>query len=237
MHITQQIIEMIIANVARVFIFFISSGLYIFLLTRAIPQLSLKHKSVGVNTRDRGIKKYTFEGGRAVVYEPELVYRKYVPQYMLLSKNRDKFIRCRINPMIRHIKYDVVVYDNKNKLIDVIGVEEKMNRQKYTTSVLLPPETSYARFILRRADDMYSSTEVKVKYSYVSLIVCAALIIAATVALGLCVSYCFTDLWQYLIFDPVKKGRIFIHSAVIGAIVAALTLRIYTKKNVKVTNR
>ena len=233
----QKLIELIIANVARVFIFFISSGLYIFLLTKTIPQLSLKHRSVGVNTRDRGIKKYTFEGGRAVVYEPELIYRKYVLQYMLLSKNRDKFIRCRINPQIRHIKYDVVVYNNKNKLIDVIGVEERVNKQKYTTSVLLPPETSYARLILRRVDNMYSSTEVKVKYSYVSLIVCAALIIAATVALGLCISYCFTDLWQYLIFDPVKKGRIFIHSAVIGAIVAALTLRIYTKKNVKVTNR
>lgn len=233
----QKLVELIIANVARVFIFFISSGLYIFLLTRTIPQLSLKHRSVGVNTRDRGIKKYTFEGGRAVVYEPELIYRKYVPQYMLLSKNRDKFIRCRINPQIRHIKYDVVVYDNRNKLIDIIGVEERVNRQKYTTSVLLPPETSYARLILRRVDNMYSSTEVKVRYSTVSIIVCAALIIAATVALGFCISHCFTDLWQYLVFEPLKKGKIFIHSSALGAIVAALILRIYMKKNVKVTNR
>lgn len=229
--------ELIIANVARVFIFFISSGLYIFLLKKAIPQLTLKHKSVGVNTRDRGIKKYRFDDGRAVVYEPEFIYRKYVPQYMLLSKNKDKFIRCRINTNVRHIKYDVIAYDNKNKLIDVIGVDERLKNQKYTTSVLLPPETSYIRFVIRRVDNMFVSSEIKVKYSKISLIACATLIVAATAALGLCVNYCFSDLWQYLIFDKLGNGEIVIKSAIIGAVAAALMIRVYTKKNVKVTNR
>ena len=233
----QNLTELIIANVARAFILFISSGLYIFLLKKTIPQLTLKHASVGVNTRDRGIKKYRFDDGRAVVYEPELIYRQYVPQYMLLSKNKDKFIRCRINANVRHIKYDVIAYDNNDKLIDIIGVEERLKRQRYTTSVLLPPETSYISFVLRRVDNMFMSNEVKVKYTKKSLIVCASLIVAATVALGLCVNYCFSDLWQYLIFDSLSNGEVFIKSAIIGAVAAALTVLVYITKNVKVTNR
>ena len=233
----QNLIELVVANVARVFIFFISTGLYIFLLKKTIPQLTLKHKSVGVNTRDRGIKKYRFDDGRAVVYEPELIYRKYVPQYMLFSKNKDKFIRCRINSNVRHIKYDVIAYDNNDKLIDVIGVDERLKHQKYTTSVLLPPETSYISFVLRRVDNMFASNEVKVKYSKKSLIICASLIVAATALLGLCVNYCFSGLWQFLIFDKLGNGEMFIKSAIIGVVAAALTIRAYTKKNVKVTNR
>lgn len=231
------LIELIIANVARVFIFFISSGFYVFLLTRTIPQFTLKHKKVGDATKDRGLKKYVFDGGRAVVYEPEVVYRDYVSQYMLFSKDSNKYIRCNINAKIRHIKYDVVAYDNSNKIIDIIGVDERLDKQKYTTSVLLPPETSYVSLILRRADDMFVSNEVKVKYTWQSLLVCAALIVISTIAFGLIVNHCFKDLWQYLIFDGLSKGKVFFKSGLIGAIVAALVIRIYTKKNVKVTNR
>lgn len=241
-----ELIISIISIVTKVLIFFLSSGLYMFLIMKGIPKFTLKHKSVGVRTRDRGIKKYTFEDGRAVVYEPDFAYRKYVYQYMLLSKNKHKFIKCRVNESIRHIKYDVIAYDNKHKVLDVIGVEERMTDSKYTDSVLLPPDTSYVSFVLRKVDSMFLSSEVKVKYSKTSMIVCACLIILLTVLQGIIVNYCFTNLWEVL--QMLKKtkpwglqklptGKVVTWSGIIGAIEAALVARVYRIKNVKVINR
>lgn len=243
----KQLVELIISVATKVIIFFLSSGLYMFLIMKGIPKFTLKHKSAGVRTRDRGIKKYTFEDGRAVVYEPDFAYRKYVHQYMLISKNKHKFIKCRVNESLRHIKYDVVAYNNKNKVIDVIGVEERMNDCKYTDSVLLPADTSYVSFILRKVDDMFLSTEVKVKYTRRSIILCSVLVILLTVWQGIIVNYCFTDLWQILKMgklitrnwglEKLATVKVIIWSGIIGAIEAALIARVYRIKNIKVTNR
>ena len=228
---------MIIANVSRVFIFFISAGLYKFLLTKTIPQITLKHKSVGENTKDRGIKKYTFEDGRAVIYEPEFEFRGYVSQYMLFSKNNNKYIRCRVNTCVRHLRYDVIAYNNKHKVLDVVGVEERLNNQKYTESVLLPPETSYVRFVLRCVDDMFYSNKVRVKYSKTSIGVCVGLITLATIALGLVVNACFKDLWQLLIFEALPARKVIVQAGIVGAIASVFIIKTYAKKNVKVTNK
>lgn len=217
-----------------------------FLVMKGIPKFTLKHKSVGVRTRDRGIKKYTFDDGRAVVYEPEFKYRKYVYQYMLISKNKHKFIKCRVNENVRHIKYDVIAYNIKNKVLDIVGVEERMTDSKYTDSVLLPPDTAYVCFVLRKADSMFLSSEIKVKYSKTSMMLCAALIVLLTVCQGLLVNYCFTDLWTFLQWLkltkpwglkklPIKNAVIW--SSIIGAVAAALVARVYRIKNLKVTNR
>lgn len=242
----QTIIDMIISNVARAFIFFLASGLYVFLLTKTIPQFTLKHRSVGDNTKDRGIKKYTFEGGRAVVYEPEVECRPYVSQYMLIAQNGHKFIKCLVNTRVRHIKYDVVAYDYQNKLIDIVSVEEHMRNQEHTTSVLLPPETSYVSFVLRRVDKMFVSTDVRVVYQRRSLILCAALIVAATILQGLIIDHCLQDVWKLIYYFIPKLEtyasrrnafKTIIASGIVGAAVSALIVRVYMKKNVKVTNR
>lgn len=240
------VVELIISTVAKVFIFFLSSGLYIFLTVKGIPHFALRHTFVGERTRDRGIKKYVFEDGRAVVCEPELKYRKYVCQYMLISKNKHKFIKCKINSSIRHIKYDVIAYDYKHKLIDIIGVEERMVESEYTESVLLPPDTSYVRFVIRKVDCMFASNRIMVKYNLLSIIIMCALVVLATVAQGIIINYCLEDLWWLLGRLKATKGwnlqilptaKVIIRSALLGAVEAALIARIYIKKNVKVTNR
>lgn len=242
----KQLVELIISVAAKVIIFLLSSGLYMFLIMKAVPKFTLRHKSVGARTRDRGIKKYTFEDGRAVVYEPDFAYRKYVHQYMLISKNKHKFIKCRVNESIRHIKYDVIAYNNKHQILDIIGVEERMDSSKYTDSVLLPADTSYVSFVLRRVDSMFVSSEVKVKYSKTSIIVCSVIVILLTVFYGIIVNYCFTNLWEVLQLLKKTKpwglkklptGKVVVWSSIIGAIEAALVARVYRIKNVKVINR
>ena len=242
----KQLIELTISVAAKVLIFLLSSGLYMFLVMKGIPKFTLKHTSVGVRTRDRGIKKYTFEDGRAVVYEPDFAYRKYVHQYMLISKNKHKFIKCRINESIRHIKYDVVAYDNKHQVLDVIGVEERMKDSKYTDSVLLPADTSYVNFVLRKVDSMFLSTEMKVRYSKKSIIVFTVCVILLTICLGIIVNYCFTNLWEVLKLykktrawglEKLATNRVIIWSSIIGFIEAMLIKRVYKIKNIKVTNR
>lgn len=232
-----EVIELIIANVARAIVFLLSSGLYIFLLTKTIPQLTLKHKSIGENTNDRGIKKYVFDEGRAVVYEPEFEFRKYVSQYMLISKNKHKFIKCRVNTNIKRIRYDVIAYDNKHKVIDVIGVDETVLGNKYSSSVLIPPETSYVSLVLRRVDKMFLSHDMRVKYSKTSMLICAALIVLATMAMGVIVNSCLKDIWRLFTVKPITTKKAIIWSGIIGAIASLPILKAYKKKNIKVTNK
>ncbi|MBE6547578.1 MAG: hypothetical protein E7667_01685 [Ruminococcaceae bacterium] len=157
-----------------------SLTLYVFLIGMLLPGILLRLQFIKGPIKDRGIEKYTSPDGRAIVYEPEVRFRKYIKQYMLCSMDGNKYIKCLIDPKINQLKYDVLVFDNQDKLIDVIGVAEQTNQGEYTRAVQLPERTSYVSVILRRADGMFSNNEINVIYPILNVSVYAACIVVAT---------------------------------------------------------
>ena len=116
---------------------------YVFVLASVLPRIFLRVRLGNGSTRDRGVKKYKFEDGRAVVYEPESKIRRYVNQYVLVDKSGDKYLKCKIDKRVSTIKYDVVVFDGHNNAIDVIQISEAISSKGYTVTAELPRKTSY----------------------------------------------------------------------------------------------
>ena len=73
---------------------FASISVYVFLVSRVLPDLLLKPLYDDSKDGDRGLRRYTFEGGRAILYEPSALYRKYLNQYILSANGNEKYIKC-----------------------------------------------------------------------------------------------------------------------------------------------
>ena len=145
---------------------------------------------------------------------------------MLLTKDGTKYIKCQINPKVRYVNYDVLVFNNKNQLIDVVNVEEQIKGGTMTRSVPLVAEASYVNFVLRRADNMYVNRKIKLDYSYVSCAVYGGVS-------ALCVAICGTLMNSFVratfsasrIDFPTNMGafvKFFLVGLIFGAAVALL---------------
>ncbi len=174
-------IEIIMSAVGCALAAVFSVVIYILLVAKILPQLCVRLATPKKKLGDRGVRRYSFPEGRGIVYEPDIKIRKYVKQYVLVSHNGDKYIKCMINPKARFLKYDVVVYGPDDELIDVISVSETVLDDGYTKAIPLPLETSYVNIVLRAVDGMYKNSKHAVGYSGRSLSVFAGAVVAATV--------------------------------------------------------
>lgn len=233
-------IEIIMTTAGYALIALFSIAIYYGIVSRILPEICVRWKKPKVKLGDRGIRKYRFPEGRGVVYEPELKIRKYIKQYTLLSYDGDKFLKCMLEPKVRFIRYDVIVYGPADELLDVITVTERISVEGYTKAVPLPADTSYVNIVLRVADDMYSNSKRVIRYSSVSVTLLAFFTAVSTVietyVIRLIVNKIiglFSSGWSVYINDL----RFLIHSLVLGAICGVLIALSYVRRTSKVVNK
>ena len=236
--------ELIIAYVAKGLLFVTSVILYVYFFSSIIPKTIMKLRIKSENTRDRGVKKFIYPNGRCILYETEFATRKYVSHYALYTEDGYKSIRCKVQSGINSLKYDVYTFDNKNNLIEIIAVEEVLGEDRYTSAVSLPPQTSYARFVLRKVDDKCFSNKILVDYDKSSYIKCAILVAIATVVESTLLYALIRD-----VIDLMADSRKFINIEILGVLemifvifcvsllVAWLTILAYRRNCKKVINR
>ena len=232
--------ELVISYIAKAIVLFTSMALYVYLFSSIIPKFIMQLRCKKENTCDRGIKKFIYPNGRCILYETELKIRGYVSSYVLYTENGYKYLKCRTAQKINRLRYDVYAFDNKNKLIDIVEVNEVIGYNEYSNAVLLPPETSYARFVLRKADSLYASKEIVAVYPLWQYIVCASVVALATA----CESAIIYLLSRNLILNALRLKialsspiLMLIFTVAISLIVAGLTVLAYRRKCKKVINR
>ena len=140
-------IESIIKALCLVVIFILEIIAYLAVTGTVLPSLFMKVRCSVTKPRDRGMRKYVFPEGRAVAYEPEPVTRKYIHRYVLFVSEGYKYLKCRVDEAVGYINYTVVMFNNKDKVIDVIDVKEKSLKDAETAAVRLHPDTSYIALI------------------------------------------------------------------------------------------
>jgi hypothetical protein len=139
----------IMGYVYRSSFYLISIAVFILLVGRVLPYCCLKLQYTDQTSRDRGLKKYKFPEGRAVLYETHPSIRRYVESYALFVKDGNKYVRCKIAPGIGYIYYALAIFDHTDKLIDVVKVNDVIeDADGYSSTVSIPPETSYVSFVL-----------------------------------------------------------------------------------------
>ena len=144
-------LDIILARITDVLICLGSLSVYTCLVGIVLPTVMLRPVYLLGGTRDRGIKKYKYPEGRAVVYEPHPSVREYLTMYTLFVNEGAKYLRCMAANGIRDVKYTVVLFDNAGKVIDAITVEDTPIDGKMK-SVILPVGTSYASVFVNRAN-------------------------------------------------------------------------------------
>lgn len=123
--------------------------LYVFLVSQVYPKLFLRVSWSKSDIKDRGIKKYAFDGGRAILYEPSISCRKYIKQYILSVNDGKKYLKCLIDERIESIRYEAAVFDANDRFVRLIEVCEPIKSEGDSSAVLLPPETAFVSLNVR----------------------------------------------------------------------------------------
>lgn len=162
-------------NISQGVLFMLSFAVYAFLVGMLFPSLFLKPSFKGVKARDRGVKKYIFEGGRAIVCVPDVKSSKYIEQYILSSNNGEKLLKCKADPRVHSLKYDVVCFDAADKVIDALSIKDTVDRNGYTEAVSLDSETAYVNVIAKAVNGTKVSKVPTIRYSSISIMLYVAL--------------------------------------------------------------
>ena len=122
------------------------------LLRFVIPLIFLRVKySVG-RSLGRGLKTYKYPTGRAVLYEPHPTIRKYINKYLLFVHEGYKYFKCTVDEGIKSLDFELIMFNNKNKIVDVINVCADIDASATSSEILLHPDTSYVAINLKEAN-------------------------------------------------------------------------------------
>ena len=130
-----------------------SAVLFVFILKSVMPKFVIRQRYFLGDRLGRGIKKYVSGDARAVVYEPEPSVRKYVKKYAIVKSGGQKFFKCKVDEYVRTIKYSIVMLDNRNRVIDVLEVDEAPNRTGACGPIFLNRATSYVALNVTAIND------------------------------------------------------------------------------------
>lgn len=173
--------DVIVKAIGIVIIFTASIMLFIALVSRVLPRLLLKPVYRAEKVSDRGLKKYVFEGGRAIVYRPSEQNSKYVKQYVLSSHGGEKYIKCLADESVRSIEFDVAVFDSSDRMTDVITVRGKIDEDCVSEGVLLPYDTAYVQVMVRTVNAKRVPISDRAVYPILKVAAFALLVTACTV--------------------------------------------------------
>ena len=211
--------------------------LYVFLVTSVLPRIFLSPLNSKGETADRGVKKYRFPEGRAVLYEPELKYRRYINKYLLYEYDGIKYVKFKLGETVRTVECEIAVYDNGGRLVKAMTVFLNTNKTRESHAVELPCEASYVRVVVRGANGMEVSSEAVAQFSFVRWAVFAGITTALTVIVGYFLRILLVFLGEQL-FDYAEYasdygfGFAFMTSLVAGILISVLAAKLYCKKKI-----
>ena len=171
--------EAIFSIVFEITLCLMSIAIYTFVTGSALPSLLLRFKC---SVHDRGIHKYTYPEGRGVRYEPHPDIRKYVSSYLLFVNDGAKYIKCEVASDVERIEYSAVVFDARNRIIDVVCVKDSIGAAGRSKSVMLPMETSYVSFLLSSVNGKKTENRATLTFDKVRAAIFAASVLVLTVA-------------------------------------------------------
>ena len=204
------------------------------MLKSARPNKVLKIRYYANKTDDRGIQKFLYDGGRAITYEPHPSFRKYINMYSLFTHNGYKYIRCKLDDNVSKIRYSITTFNKKNKVIDIVTVNERIAKTGQTSPVMLHHATSYACVKVLSVNGSDHKKEpvvyIKRRNSVIYTILSVVVTYAAMLALAILVRYFYKQILgkaPELGFDPFY---FVIPSIIIGLVYARSVIRAIRRK-------
>ena len=230
-----EVLDIVMSYIAKGILVLVSIYIYVLLVGNIYPMMFMRLRRVFGKNSDRGIKKYVFPDGRCVVYEPEMKIRSYINQYELFSVNGTKYIKCKIAPEIKELCYYVLVYDNRDKLIDTLKIFESVKKTGFTRSVKLPHNTSYTNIVLYKINSESVSKILPISYPIVNVAAYSLCVIITTVLQAYVAKALLASLFNGIL--PIENENVFVPALLFGVILAAISLGTYYYNIIKVNKR
>ena len=207
----------------------------VFLLACLYPRLLLKPGYRCLQLKARGIRRYTFPTGRAITYQPGLKVRPYINSYVLAYNEGKKLLKCELDETIYRIRYEIVVFDTYDRVIEVLQVSERIAQRGATKSVLLPADTAYVHLVLRAVNGEKISSEPIAVYSKKQVgFYFVAVILTIALELLFLKSNLLSMLKNVLRFSDPEYSFTFWTALFIGAAYAGLTYLLHRSKNTRI---
>lgn len=210
---------------------------YAAIMSRILPEFVLRVSYNFTPLLGRGLKKFTYPDGRAVVYEAQPSVRKYVERYALFTLDGFKYLQLMLGSGVLDYSATVLMIDNRNKVIDTLAVSEVTGGAIKSRQIRLHDRTSYVAISVSRVN---GSGLAEPKYAYTKLIwIAAYFVLAATASFMLFWHMHYTASEIFRIFGGVMPGRIGLSffvapSLLIGASTLGVLLGSRMKKGIRV---
>ena len=216
----------------------VSLVLFVIVIKTLIPAFLLKVKYSLDAALGRGCKKFTYPTGRAVLYEPHPSVRKYINKYLLLVNDGYKYLKCYVDLGVKNLKFNVIMFNNKDKVIDVVSVTAQNGASSQLREVLLHPDTSYVALDLETANGYDVKRLVSGYYTLLQLACYFAAVLFATFFELLYVSGAIENVLFYAISRNVSLGfavrLYFVFSMFVAAVALGLVIIYSSKKRIGV---
>jgi hypothetical protein len=204
-----------------------------------LPKYLLESKYTVGQTSDRGIRKYkTFDEGMYLVYEPNLLVRKWIKQYVIGHRNGEKMLKCKVDEGVDYVEYDVVLFDAADKVFRVLGVQQLLDGGVFTDEIELPPETAYVTLVLRRVNNrdfpkVACARVSRAKLTAYGLLTCI-MAMATAFCMNLSFSYLFGEVFRESyaasLWENVLVLGVALIASVLGVLMLSLLLFLKNKK-------
>ena len=200
------IVNIVMKVVAQAGILISFTALYVFLIACLFPRVFLKPEYNMSVIHDRGLKKFVFRNGRAIVYEPSRLSARYIKQYILSSNHKEKYIKCKLDERINSIKYDVVAMNSDDRVIDIVQVSDPVLSNGMTQGALMPPQTSYVSVIVKEVNARKVETEYKLRIPFRRVINYVLLSVLCSVVIGVLGNFLIDKWFDMALYDYVSAG-------------------------------
>lgn len=160
-----------------------------------LPKLLFKTYSAFYTVRDRFLGKFNLKDGVSFLYEPAIYAKKYLKKYQIYQDATGKYFLGEWRSGIFNADYDLIVFDSRNRITEVISVKEEINGNRYTRLIRLPEEADFVSPQLKRVDEISFPREMKINGFSLIWLLLFSLGLALAVDLFLWLSVTFILRW------------------------------------------
>ena len=230
--------QVVIDSISIALLFVAGLTLFGILMKMVFPTFILKVRVDLGGGLGRGYKRFVYPTGRAALYEPHPSVRKYVNKYLLFVNDGYKYLKLRVDKGVDSLKYTVIMFNNKDKVLDTVVASETIGDSSEGAALLLHPDTSYVALNIDEVGGLVLKPQSHSSFSLVRLGVYFAAVLLSSFLTLLLSAFCierFSDL-AIKASVPVSNmsGTYFLWALLIAALSLAFLLLYCRKKGIRV---
>ena len=226
--------ELIINTICLTVLVILEIIFYFIIAGKVLPRI-VRFRCLLSESRDRGIKKYIYPNGRGITYEPRPTIRKYMPRYVLFTNNGYKYVKCLLDTGVHSIGYTVVMFNNRNQVIDIVDVKDERILNNETEALLVHEDTSYVDISLfsvnKRTYEKEKLTYCKLRDLYIYMGAMALLCFVELTFIQEIARLYFSWWTEEMVWTDIDGGYLVLFAIFIGALCGLMAfLNVRSKK-------